>query len=514
MARVSLLGGAYSSSSLIAAAQRCINLYIEKIPEETKEGVQAVHLLRPGRRFLGSPPAPDRGRCLYRATNDDLYAVIGPNVFYISPDFVFTNLGALVTGSRNPAYMADNGTDILLVDGSAQGYAIKMTTRVMIQVNDPNFLGADRVDYLDSFLTLNQPGTPNWYTSLSNQIAFIALDFGSKTAWPDNIVAIVAIEREIWLLGSLKSEIWFNAGSAGFAFQASPGVIIEHGCAAKYSVAKQDVKIYWLAQSPEGNRMVMASEGHTAKRISNHAIEAEFKRYPRVDDAIGGCFQWEGHAFYALHFPTADRTWVFDAAIPDPNVAWHEERFCDGNGVLHRMRDAFYAFAYDLNLALDWASGSLYAIDQDTFTDQVGLPPSPLNAGSPIVWIRSLPHIPAKSFERMTYNWLIADVEVGTGPGTQRTPLTVSPWSSGFSSGFGPQQVIEPPLISMRTSDDRGVTFGNKVMQSLGAQGEYATTVTWWNLGMSRDKVVELSGSTPQKFSLLGVFGDVELHET
>lgn len=512
MPRISLLGGAYQDGSLIAAAQRCINLFPEDIPRETKEGVEAVHRLRPGFRFLSAPPALGRGRGVFTANNGDVYAVVDQQVFYVNPDFVHVPVGALIGTAATPVSFADNNQDIVLVDGSPQGYDINMTTRAMTQIADPNFQGADRVDYLDSFFTFNEPNSPNWYISLSNVVAFNALDFGSKTAWPDNIVAQITIEREEWLLGSRKGEVWFNASAPGFPFQGAPGVIIEFGCCAKYSVAKQDVKIYWLSQSPEGNRMVMCSEGHGAKRISTHAIETEFKKYPRVDDAIGGTYQIEGHGFYALHFPTADRSWFYDEATKQ----WHEQRYCDTNGNLHRSRAAFYAFGYDTNIAQDWATGTLYAIDLNTYTDQL-VSTAGGQIGSPICWVRSLPHMPGDKFERITYNWLIADVEVGTGLGTSNKIISGgSPFSSGFSSGFGPFGLpVEPPLISLRYSDDRGATWGNYILQNLGAQGEYNTTVTYWNLGMSRDKILELSGSTSQRFSLLGVYlPDLEYHES
>lgn len=506
MSRISLLGGAYQDGSLIAAAQRCINLFPEDIPRDTKEGVEAVHRLRPGHRFLSNPPLLGRGRGVYAATNGDLYAVVDQQVYFVNSDFSFgASLGQLVLDVETPTSMADNGQHLLLVDGSPQGYDITLSSRTMVQTGDPNFQGADRVDYLDTFFTLNEPNSPNWYTSLSNQVAFNALDFGSKTAWPDNIVTQITIEREEWLLGSRKSEVWFNAGTPGFSFQAAPGLIIEYGCCAKYSVAKQDVRIYWLSQSPEGNRMVMASDGHGAKRISTHAIETEFKKYPRVDDAIGGTFQIEGHGFYGLHFPTADRSWFFDEATKQ----WHEQRYCDPNGNFHRSRSAFYAFAYDTNIGQDWATGALYAIDLNTYTDQTSA-----SVSTPLCWVRSLPHMPGDKFERITYNWLIADVEVGTGIGTSNPQG--NPWSPGFSPAFGSGVAfVEPPLISLRYSDDRGASFGNYIQQNLGLQGEYNTTVTYWNLGMSRDKILELSGSTSQKFSLLGVYlPDLEYHES
>jgi hypothetical protein len=510
MSRLSLLGGAYTDASLIAAVQRCINLFVEKVPDETKEGVHAVHLLRPGLRFLAAPPAPAPGRGIFTTTTGDLFAVIGINVYYIDPNFTFTQIGQLQTPALTPVSISDNGQNALVVDGSASGYATNLATRPITaanftQVGDPNFLGADRVDFIDSFLIMNQPGTPNWYSTLSNQIAFNALDFGAKTASPDPIATIVAVQREAWLIGTRKGEVWYNAGAQGFTFQSVTGVIIEHGTIAKYSIAKQDVKVYWLSQSPEGNRMALSNDGRAAVRISTHAIEFEWKKYTRVDDAIGGCYQTGGHAFYLIHFPTADKTWVYDEATKQ----WHERNYCDPNGTLHRTREAFYAFAYDTNLALDWANGTLYAIDSSVYTDQIT--PS---FGAPIAWVRSCPHMLADKFERITFNMVTADVEVGTGPGTSDLATTVSPWSSGFGPGFGPVSSIAPPLMSLRSSDDRGASFGNKVMQNLGSAGEYNTTVTWWNLGMARDKIFELSGSSPQQFSLLGVFVEYELHET
>jgi hypothetical protein len=225
-------------------------------------------------------------------------------------------------------------------------------------------------------------------------------------------------------------------------------------------------------------------------RISNHAIEAEFKTYPTIADAIGGCYQIEGHNFYALHFPAADKTWVFDESLGDPNVAWHEENYLDVNGVLRRMRDCFYAQAYGQNLSLDWSTGSLYAVESATYVDQITATKT-----APIAWLRRLPHMLADKFERQTVEFVIADVEVGNDPGV----------SGGKAIN---------PLISLRTSFNRGESYGNAVTQTMGKVGEYDAVPTWWNLGMARDFVFELSGASNQKFSLLGVFLDGTLHET
>ncbi len=500
MARIPLLGGAYKMAGLIAGAQRSVNVYSEKNPEESQSPVPVTQYPRPGLTPLSTPPAAGRGRALYAATNGDVYAVIDQNVFYIDPDFRWTNIGSLLTPVGTPVLMADNGQNAIVVDGDPSGNNIDLATRTMTVIGDPNFMGGNRVDFLDGYLTLNEPGTPNFYCSEAYQVVFNALFFGTKTAWPDNIQTIIAVEREMWLLGVYKSEVWYNAGQVPFPFSPQPGLIVEHGCCAVYSASKQDVNIFWLSQSPEGARMAMKSNRHIAERISTHAIEAEWLTYPRVDDAIGQTFQVRGHAFWAIHFPTADRTWCYDVATKQ----WFEIATYDNNGIQHRWACAFSCYAYGKNLGLDWRTGALYQIDETNFTDN----------NVPIVCIRSLPHIlDNENYDRVTLWKVIADLQAGTASGTVAQQTTGSPWSLGFSNGFGGVTIIEPPTVSMRVSRDRGFSWGNARMMPMGASGLYNNTPTWNRNGYGRDFIIEFSWSTPMSTALNGAFIEVEKHD-
>src|SRR5690348_5464404 len=209
--RIPLTSGAYSAPSLIANAQRSVNLYPEANPQETTPPVPVTHYPRPGLTPLSAPPAQGQGRCLYTATNGDLYAVVDQQVFYINPDFVWKSLGFLLTPSTTPVIIADNGSNAIVVDGDTSGNNIDLNARTMTIMGDPNFLGGTRADFIDTFLIINQPNTRNWYCSLANQIVFSGLTVGVKTAWPDNIQTLLAVERAVWILGKYKSELWFNA---------------------------------------------------------------------------------------------------------------------------------------------------------------------------------------------------------------------------------------------------------------------------------------------------------------
>lgn len=475
MSRVPLTGGAYTARSLIAGAQRCLNLYPEAVPQIEGEPVPVVHYPTPGLRQISTPPTSGAGRGIYRASNGAVFAVVAKGVYAISSAGAWSHLGDIAAGTT-PVSMADNGNTVLLVDGTAQGYTIDLATLEFAAVNAAAFYGADRVEYLDTFFVLNKPGAPQFYISGSLEITFDPLDFANKSVGADSVVAVAVVRGEIWLLGELTSEVWYNSGAADFTFQRIPAGQIEHGCAAKYSVARQDNAVFWLSQDRAGAGIVLRGSGMQAERVSTHAIEAEWAGYATISDAVGWCYQQGGHAFYVLSFPSADKTWALDMATG----LWHERAWIDGNGAEHRHRASCHAWALGENLVLDWQTGALYALDPNVLDD----------AGKPIKRLRSFPHM-VKDGKRVFYRQFLADMEVGTAPATM------------LGSG--------EPQVFLRWSDTRGASWGNPITASLGGSGEYLTSIQYQRLGMARDRVFELSWSAPVKTALLGAFVDASL---
>ena len=153
--RIPLLGGAYQARSLVAGAQRCVNMYPEANPAEGSPPVPVTHYPTPGLRQISQAPIVGRYRALYRATNGDLYAVINSSVYYINADHVWTLLGSVTFGT-NTVNLSDNGLVIVIVDGTPTGYAINMATRAFGTITDPSFYGATSVDYLDTYFIFNR----------------------------------------------------------------------------------------------------------------------------------------------------------------------------------------------------------------------------------------------------------------------------------------------------------------------------------------------------------------------
>lgn len=471
MTRVPLVSGAYQARSVVASAQRCLNLFPESAPGDSQAPVPVTHYPSPGLRLLLSSVTKSTVRCVYRATTGDLFVVTGPNVYFVDNAWVEHPLGT-ITDLHTPASMADNGQTLVLVDGTANGYTIDLTTRVMAPISDPAFYGADRVDYIDTYFVFNRPGTRQFYISGSQAVTFDPLDVAAKTGSADNVQTVISVHRELWVIGNLSSEVWVNSGAADFTFQQLPGAFVEHGCVAKYSVAKQDISVFFLSQDREGRGIVVQGTGYQVKRISTHAIEADIQAYSNMTDAIGYCFQQQGHAFYVITFPSADKTWAYELA----SGQWHELAWSDANGGLHRHRANCCTFAYGENIIGDWQNGNLYALDPNVFTDN----------GNPVQRIRSFPHLIADG-KRAIYTRFVADMQVGTIPGGQSS---------------------NPPLVTLRYSDTRGASWSEPLTQSMGATGQYETQIMWNRLGMARDRVFELSWSVPAKTALNGAFID------
>lgn len=311
-------------------------------------------------------------------------------------------------------------------------------------------------------------------------IAFDPLAFATKSGTGDLIQTLTVIRNEVWLLGQLTTEVWYDSGEADFPFSRLPGVFIEKGCAAPYSVVKNGEVLYWVSQDRNGSYQIVMGENYQIQKISTNAIDNTLASYTTVADAIGYCYQQEGHPFAVFTFPTANATWVYDIN----HDLWHQRAYVDEEGVLNRHRGQCGVFVYGTNVVGDFEDGKLYKFDLNNYTDN----------GTEIVRVRRFPHS-TKELKRVSHTYFIADMETGTNTGA-------------LTGGD------EPPKVFLSWSDDRGLTYGTPVGQSIGNAGQTNTILKWSRLGMSRDRVYQLQWSFPLKTGLQGAFLETEAAET
>lgn len=482
MPPVYLTSGAYQSKSVIANAQRCVNLYPEENPEKTKPPAPVTHYMRPGKAVLAVAGVPGVARGLYTASNGELFAVVNTNVYFIDALWQYTLLGAILPGNSIVS-MADNGqfagNDLVLVDGSTVGYVIDMTTHAFSQIVDPTglFTGSDIVVFTETFFQFNKTGTQNWYISLSDTITFNALDIAAKAVQADPIITIGSRLRETWLIGSKTTEPWSLSGAVDFPFEAIPSTFIPHGILAVYSLVNADTKLFWLSRNSQGNAIFVSSEGYEAKRVSNFGIEQMVQKFVEPNNCVGSTYQIEGHTFITWAFQTDNVTLVYDLATGQ----WHQAAWTDNNGNLRCDRTLLYANAYGEIVGIDRLTGSLHRIDPEKFKD---------NDGTIITCIRSFPHV-LNEMHRITHWALVADVQCGTIVDEDRDPI-----------------------LNMRYSDDRGQSFSTTLQTTFGKTGHYDESPQFTQLGMARDRVYELFWAEDMKTALNGVYIEVEESES
>lgn len=457
-----LLTGAYQARSVIASAQRCVNLYIEKNPGD--EEFPTTHYPTPGLKKLFASGSVWRG--LYTASNGKLYGAVDNRMVMINDDYSLVELGWVGPGT-DPIKMFDNTEWLIVIRGKTAGYMIELATNVMSAITSDAFYGSSRVEYLDGYFIFNRPETREFYWSLVNQVDFDALDFASKTGSSDLLVAVAITRRNIFLMGKSNTEIWTNTGGANSTFARLDGAYFEFGCHSANSVVTSDGSIYWLSRTKEGLDMVMRTVNYDRERISTFAIETEFQTYERTDDAQGFICQINGHYWYVIAFPTANKTWVFDIATNE----WHELESLNPNGSVGRHRSNCYAFWNDMHIVGDYSNGSVYEMRTDTFSED----------GRPIQRIRSFPHL-ADDGNRITYKMFQASMQMG-------------------SSTF--EQTAE---LLLRWSDTKGKSWGGHVRQILGERGDYLHDAQFRRLGMGRSRVFEISWSADSNTALNGAY--------
>jgi hypothetical protein len=469
-------GGAYKSRSSNFDAQRCLNLF-PSIADNPHAKSQMMLIGTPGLKLYAdlTPSGGNIIRGMLVFNTDSLYIVTGNQVYFKTASTAAVLIGTIIYGST-PVSMATNGTTIFFVTGN-EGYSINTTTNVVTQYIDPSFTGANKVAFVDGSFIFNQPGTGKFWAMNPYSLTLNPLYFATAEGSPDRLLSLIVDHREIWLFGSETTEVWANTGDAlGFPFSRIGGAFIEQGIAAIHSAAKMDNSVFWLAANERGQGLVYRARGFTPERISTAAIEFEFTKYSTIADAVAYTYLQEGHNFYVLNFPTAQKTWVFDSTTE----LWHERSWRNSNGVFGRHRGNCHAYFDRKNLVGDWELGRIYELDLDTYTDN----------GDPIVRTRAAPHI-AVELQRLSHRTLHIDMEAGVG-------LQNAFPNNGFLTvGFDPQ-------ASLRWSDDGAHTWSSRREAPIGKLGKYKQRVRWTRLGQSRDRVYEVTITDPIKVIIMG----------
>ncbi|MDE2144969.1 MAG: hypothetical protein KGJ01_03330, partial [Patescibacteria group bacterium] len=415
---IPFVGPSYSGTSLNINAQQAINWYVEK----DATGKNIISLLpTPGTKLFANYGAlSTRGMHVF---NGLLYLVSGNLVYSVNPAGTIIFIGTLLTASGRVS-MADNGlsptggNQLMIVDGTA-GYIYNSGTGVFARITDINFpsTGADMVTFIDGYFIVNIGGGSSSFqvSNFYDGSTWNALNKSTADADPDLLLAVASTHRDLWLLGEYTTEVWYDSGQGNPPFARYPSTLIEHGIAAKWSIAVGDSTLFWLAQSRQGKGYVVKSVGYNVQTISTPAIDDQISTYQNISDAFGYVYTQAGHTFYVLTFPSADATWVYDVTTD----MWHQRSTYQGDFYgIHRHIGNCYANYMGKHLIGDYIDGDIYQMDENVYTDN----------GQPIVRVRTTQHL-SKDMKTVFIRRLQVDIETGVGDVTGIDPQVMLSWS-------------------------------------------------------------------------------------
>jgi hypothetical protein len=489
------VGAAYLAPDPYQDSQRCINWYPE-ISQDSKSKTPTALLGCPGKnQILDFSITTDniaipntggvRGVWVLPGGTDALWvvgkAVILTKTLVPATQTSIAQFGKYFIGNLNtnsgPVSIADNGfasgtPTACIVDGP-YGYYYNINTSTLTQITDPGFLGANRVGFIDGWFLFTQPGTQKLYTTGPTPYAltFPGAFFAQKDSSSDNIVTHATNNREWWIIGERTSEVWFDKGGANFAFSRIPGVAPQIGCAATASITRLGQSLAWLARNEQGENMVIRTRQYGFDRISTHAVEAAITSYPLVSDAIGYAYEEEGHSFYVLTFPTADKTWVYDETAQ----MWHQRASFDpATGTFHRDKASCYANYQNIRCVGDFQAQVGYQMSRKFYVD----------GSTPLIATRRCPHIWSREDRKRVF---AAALQIEFAPGV------------GLQVGQGSN-----PRAMLQISYDYGATFGTQYFLNIGQVGKYKNRAIRRRLSTARDMVFEVSISDPVRRDVVG----------
>lgn len=450
-----LFGLGQQGKSPVITAQKHLNLYAQITPEGEKSRVSFIGT--PGTRLKTSfGDTPVRG---WIAIGDLYYAVHRGKFYSVNNAGTKTELGSLNTQAGFVS-MAYDGLVILLVDGT-NGYTYTVASNTFAQIADGDFPnGARTSDWLDGqFIVDGGEGSDAFYIS-PDGTAWDALDFASAESAPDGLVRVFVDHGEILLFGQNTTEPWGNIGQGDFPFAPVKGGISATGLAAQRSVCKFNDGVAFLGKTPQGQVQVMFLKGYAAVPISSQDLDSLINTYDTVSDATAFAYMHYGHPMLQINFPTAEKSWLFDASTG----LWSPLEYGLAGG---RHRGEMHIDYLNKPLIADYENGNIYELDGDVYSDN----------GTAIAREIIGRHLHADG-SRLIVDELVVEMETGVG----------------LISGQG-----SDPQAMLSISKDNGKTWGNELWKSMGLIGQYVARVVWRKLGIGRNWLFKIRVTDPVK---------------
>ena len=429
------------------------------IPEaETTGAAQASLVSWPGCVPFFAVSGVNRGMTVFR---NELYKVTNQSLYKIDAVGVATNLGTI--SGTNRCVFANDGTNLIITTGGT-GYQLIGTT--LTAITDTDYQNANSVTYLNQQMIYDGNGGKFQVSDVGDPDSVQPNNFATAESSPDDTIRVFAFRERVYIFGTTSVETWYNSGVGNPPFSRVNGGTMNIGLAAVYSVDATDDFCYFLGD----DRRVYRFSSHQPQNITTIAISHQIDLMGDVSDAAGGIVRIEGQSFYVLTFPSGNMTLVFN----EQSGAWFN--LSTGADEQRYIGDS-YAEVYGKRLIADKASGGVFELDLNTYTDngQVKIQErifGPVN-GTAI----------GLDGERLLMSWVDIIMQMGVG----------------IVTGQG-----EDPQLMVSASFDGGKTFSQEQDVLLGRQGEGRIKARFDHTESFYDCFIKVRMSDPVFISIFG----------
>jgi len=461
---VNITGGTYKHKSLPLSAQVTRNWFPQKQDNAAEKSPYILESFPALKLWTATVGNADRGMFEHKGL---LYKVTETTLYSIDSNKVVTALGT-ITGTERCIFFGLGDSVCVVTDGSVYEWdGATLTLATDVDFETPN-TGAS----LNNRAIYDGDDARFGVSNVGDPLAIDGLNYATAESNADNLLRVYVFNQTLYLMGEKTIETWWNSGVGAPPFDRIEDGVMPIGLAAIHSVAQNDKIMYFLAD----DNQVYAVIGSTAQAVSPHAINRAISEYTTVSDAIGWTMNLQGQDVYVLTFPIEGKTWIY----PEGGQ-WFE---WSSGSVGSRSIANSYVFAYRKHLLGDFASGNIYELDFDSYT----------NNGETIIRTRDTAPLHGGLFgaagKRIEMNRFELILETG----------------NGLITGQG-----SDPVIMLSFSDDGGRTFGNEYWGKTGKLGEFQWKVEWFVLGSFTERIIRIKTSDPVYYSIHSAVMDIEI---
>ena len=469
---LNFFGSGVNSKSAVVTRQRRLNCYYEFRKDGDKS--QAVLYGTPGLMFKFNITSPNNNPLRgILGCSLGLFCVVGNTFYYLSSSGAILDSRQSLNTAVGTVSLNFNSTQVIISDG-VNGYiytpnASSPSSSTFAQIGSNYPSAAQTNAFLNGFFIAESPGTSKFFVSNNGDgTTWNALAFTSASQYPDYILAVDALNGILITYSQTHIEFWQNVGASPQPFQYISNSAIEYGLAAIFSRAHVDGSHMFLGVSAEGGYQICAIAGTSVIPVSTPDIDNIIQSFSVVSDAVALTYQVDSHKFYQITFPSANRTFIYDATTD----MWGEAQTGVATTTYAVRHNGLYStISNGQDLITDYSNGNVYTMSPTSYTDN----------GTTICREVTTRHA-INDFNKLRVSQIFLDMETGVG----------------LQSGQGSN-----PQVMMDVSKDGGRTFNTNSVErwaTVGKVGQYKTRVRWRRVTQGRDIVTRFRMTDPVRF--------------